>query len=533
MRFSKGPVWGILILLIVIGKVQAEGKSNIVSLSGNYGFYSEGYHMDGRDARRPGTTGRLYFTPIVSFYGLTFGLKMDYFLTTEQRFVTQPINRISIAPSWGWGSANVWNFSPRFSDFSLSGVTLQGAGLHLHPGKFTLSLVGGRSQKACEDSLKQSFQRNLYGLQVGFGGFKVNILKAKDDLHSIEEPGSAAALPQENLVVNTCANFTLFKVKFSGEIAASAYTRDLRSDKVDTTDIPELAKKLYPIRYSTRADYAWKTRMGVPIPTGSITGSYLYVGPGYTSLGLTTNHNDRIEYQISGRSRPSRFFSLSCSFRGRRDNLIGEKIGTTKNHNFSLATQIVPSSTFNISINYLLNQNKKDVPSDTSKTQWIDNKVQAVTVSPTFILDVTGWRHTIRPVFSYQNNSDDIRQTTSEMKGVNLSYSNQITSSLSTSASFSWTKNDMGEVALTVTSYGGGAVYRVFEGKIPISLNFSYAPSSRGNTMRTRLGGSYRVSKAGSVKLGIQMMTFSGKSASYSDYNELTANLSYSSRFSI
>ena len=510
-----------MIFAIVLGALLSSAEARTLSLSGSYGFYAEGYHMDGRESRRPGTTGRMYLTPVLSFYGLELGLKMDYFLTTEQKFTAQPINRISLAPTWSWGRVDIWNSSPRFSDFTLGGVTVRGAGVYLHPGRFTFSLVGGRSQRPEEG---ESFGRDLYGVQVGYGGFKVNFLRVKDDVNSIREFGRA--LPQENMVLGVSADFSVLRAKFSGEVSASVYTRDLRSEEVDldTLGAPGFVDKLYNFRYSTRVDYAWRARVSVPVPRGSVSGSYVYVGPGYTSLGLATNHNDRVEYRISGRVRPSGMLSLSCSFGGRRDNLIGDKLGTTTNRNISLAAQVSPSSAFNVSLSYLFNRHRRKAPSDTS-----DAKVQVVGASTVFTFEVGGVHHSVRPAFSYQDVQDGVRRRSSGTKGFDLSYTGRITPYISTSAGFSRTESDAGAVSLT--SYGGGVTYRALAGKVPISLNLSYIPSSRGSTLRARLGGSYRIPKAGSVRFGVGMTKFSG-GATYPSYKEFTANLSYSGRFS-
>ncbi len=527
MQFSKGFLVKALIFFTIFFTLESAAN---FSLTGNYGLYTEAYHMDGIDARRPGNTGRLYFTPVLSFYGFAIGLKMDCLLTTEQKFVAQPINRISITPSWSWGSLDVWNFSPRFSELTLSGVTVRGLGLNLHPGAFTLSVIGGQSQEACEDSLDEKFRRDVYGLQIGFGGFRINMLKAKDDSNSIKSWGNT--LPQENLVAGTSVDFNLLNINFRGEIAASAYTRDLRSDTIEIEEIPEFLKKIYPVHYSTRADYAYKTEATIPITTkGSIGGSYRYVGPGYTSLGLSTNHNDRVEYRVHGLFRPFRIISLNGSFRQKKDNLIEDKSTTTKNSNLSLSTTFIPTSAFNLSVNYMLNQNLNEALYDTAIAQKIDNDIHTITVSPTFLFGGMGQKQMIRFIFSAQNNNDEINQTTSGTKSFNMNYKNQITPTLSTSLKFSWLKNEMVDTNLTVTNYGCGAIYSAFEGKIPISLNLSYAPTTIGNTTHVSLGISCRFLGSSSIRTNFQIMKFSGETEDHPDYNEFKASLSFSGGF--
>lgn len=496
---------GVLMLgMLAFGEVRA------VSLSGSYGFYTEAYNMEGRESRRPGTTGRVYFTPVLSFYGLELGLRL--FLTTEQKFTAQPINRISLSPSWSWGRVEVWNLSPRFSDFTLGGVTLRGAGIHLDPGRFKLSFVGGRSRRPKEG---ESFARYIYGVQVGYGGFRVNFVRAKDEVGSIERFGRA--VPQEDLVLGASADFSLSKVRFSGEVSASVHTRDMRSKEVDldTLGVPGFVEKLYKVRYSTRVDYAWRAGLSIPVPKGSVSGSYVYVGPGYTSLGLATNHNDRAEYRISGRVRPSRMLSLACSFGWRRDNLVGDRLGTTKDRNLSLSAQILPSRSLSFSLSYLLDHMRKG-------RSEVENEVQALGASTTLTFEALGVSHSIRPAFSYQEVRDGMRTT-----GFNLSYSGRIAPDISAGASFSRTDAS----SLTSTSYGGSVSYRALGGRLPFSLNLSYVPSDRGNTLRAQLGSSYRIPGAGPLRLRVQMMRFSG-SAQYRSYREFTANLSYSGRFS-
>ena len=55
---------------------------SIVNISGEAGFSGELYSISGRDARRPGASGRVFIRPTLTLFN-NFSVNFDIFLSTE------------------------------------------------------------------------------------------------------------------------------------------------------------------------------------------------------------------------------------------------------------------------------------------------------------------------------------------------------------------------------------------------------------------------------------------------------------------
>ncbi|MDX1618738.1 MAG: hypothetical protein R3224_08130, partial [Balneolaceae bacterium] len=73
-----------------------------VDLSGQVGAYGELYSISGRDGRRPGSTGRLFLRPRLTFLN-EISLSFNILLSTEGISARQNISQLGLDPSWSWG----------------------------------------------------------------------------------------------------------------------------------------------------------------------------------------------------------------------------------------------------------------------------------------------------------------------------------------------------------------------------------------------------------------------------------------------
>ncbi len=161
-----------------------------VSISGDINLYGELYSISGQAARRPSSTGRLIIRPTITFFN-TFSIPFEIILSTEGSSARQNINQFGINPSWGWGRFHLGDFSEKYSDFTLNGITIRGAGLDLHPGIFRFSTVAGFSQQAVKGGAQNgSYRRFLFASKIGLGKesgshFDLIFLRSKDDVSSL------------------------------------------------------------------------------------------------------------------------------------------------------------------------------------------------------------------------------------------------------------------------------------------------------------------------------------------------------------
>ena len=156
-----------------------------ISVTGNIGAYGELYSISGRARRRPAATGRIYLRPTLHLFNL-FDIPFEFLISTEGNSARQSINQFGINPSWSWGSLHLGDFSETFSNYSLNGITIRGAGVSINPGIFSFAVVGGYSQRAVSGgSFNGSYDRYLYGAKIGLGkssgsNFNLLFLRVRD-----------------------------------------------------------------------------------------------------------------------------------------------------------------------------------------------------------------------------------------------------------------------------------------------------------------------------------------------------------------
>ena len=163
-----------------------------VTISGELGAYGELYSISGQEKRRPSSTGRIFFRPVLNLFGL-LQIPFDFLISTEGSSARQSINQFGLNPKWGWGSAHIGDFNEDYSQLILNGIKIRGGGVNLTPGIFRLSAATGFTQRSVPGGAQDgSFKRFLFAAKLGIGKennsfFDLIFLKAKDDINSLEQ----------------------------------------------------------------------------------------------------------------------------------------------------------------------------------------------------------------------------------------------------------------------------------------------------------------------------------------------------------
>ena len=353
--------WGLLAGLVLVAGT-AEAGSRWLGVTGSLGTYGEVYNMQGRDARRDPTTGRLYFRPTVTALGLTF--PFEVVVSTEETRFRQSYNRLGIDPRWRWVTFHLGDFFPRMNYF-VSGVRVRGAGVDLRPGIFRFSAFRGRSQRAV---VGESYRRDMWAVQLGLGRengnlFEVGILHAVDDTSA--ELASGSTTPQENLLLVGRVGLSLFHrhLRFLVEGAGSLHTRDLRSTSADSMIRDQLPRgmsgayniltRYFTPRISSRADYAYRAAFSFRSRRLNLRAQYNRLGPGFVSLAMPYAVNDRANMNLSGTLHIVRGrLSLRSRYTRYRDNLQNEKTTTNGRKYWTSSLQARPwrSTALNLSV---------------------------------------------------------------------------------------------------------------------------------------------------------------------------------------
>jgi hypothetical protein len=174
-----------------------------IKLTGEIGAYGELYSINGQPDRRPNSTGRIYFRPTLELFGL-IQIPFEFLLSTEGSSARQNINQFGISPSWSWGTLHLGDFTEEYSQYTLSGVKIRGAGINIKPGIFRFNMSSGFTQRSVSGGAQDgTFKRFLFASKIGVGKEESSFvdfifLRAKDEISSLDQTGKSINLISPN-----------------------------------------------------------------------------------------------------------------------------------------------------------------------------------------------------------------------------------------------------------------------------------------------------------------------------------------------
>jgi hypothetical protein len=525
-----------------------------VRLGGEVGLYGELYGMQGQAARRPSSTGRLFFRPSLTFFN-SFSLNFDFLLSTEGSSARQDINQLGINPTWGWGRAHAGDFSESFSPFTLSGILVRGAGISINPGLFRFSAVGGFTKRAVVGGAESgAYDRYLYGGKIGIGReegsfFDLVFLRARDKASSLRQPAEVSSAdslnpsmptpepyevtPQENLLLGAIANIRLFndQLTWRTEADGSLFTRDMGGRADTTIKLPDFVKSVYKPNLSSNADLAVSSEMSLNLPSVGLRAAYRYVGPGYTSLGVGTLLNDLQEIFLSPTVRFSGG-SVSFDWSRQNDNLAHQKLFTqVRNiYNWNLSYQITRNLYSTIMGNYAGTANNS-----TNDTTKVDFTNLLLGTSQTFTFEQGSALQNIMAYFSYQHSGDNspLRANTKSItRSLTLSGTVPLSQAFSCTPSFGFVSSSFSQRStLQVQSYSVSVQHRALENRLTsvLSIGGSFT-NDNNNSYRTTLTSNYLLTASDVVTLSLFLTNFRSSDSSRK-FDETVASLTISHRF--
>ena len=289
-------------------------------------------------------------SPVLSLYGIE--IPIYFSLSRQQSSFIQPFNQFGLSPHYKWITVHAGYRNLQYSPFTLAGHTFLGGGVDLHPGKWRVSGMYGRFNKATVlDTLQGiyienfSFRRTGYAVKLGYGTADRYIdliaLRAKDDAGSapLTEKiwlDSMKITPAENLVSGYQMRYTFLegKLMFESDGAFSVYTGDARPGNItDSSSVESLTSLdgLMTINYSTEVYAAFQASATYRLKLMSLKFQYRYVEPGYRSMGAYFLNNDLENWTINPSlilGKGNIRFTGSLGFQ--RDNLQDLKRATSR-----------------------------------------------------------------------------------------------------------------------------------------------------------------------------------------------------------
>ncbi len=466
-------------------------------MSGRLGLTSEAYTVNGIEGRRPPGMGQVNLSTNFNLLGLQSGINLLY--NTDDNQLRQSMNQFHFHGTWRWLTLSAGTVSPRFSKYSLSGVTVTGGLVEINPGWFSLSLTGGRSQRAVSFSdepgfREPAFERWLYAGRMGFGKkgrteFAITGLYAYDVIESIDETGEM--LPSENLSLTPELRLSFMDGSFilESNVTVSAFTRDRNSEDLDLgdTEIPELISDQYTPKRSSRMDYAGEISGQFSAGPLRLNGLYERIQPGFRSMGLGQIRSDQELYRFRSQLRMFKGrANLSATFSQGQNNLLETRISTMNRQQIGSNLMLRLSQTMNLMFSYMrLTNENSPVDPDHPAAEGLHQKQisQNFMLTPTFVIVSESISHTISLTGAYQVLDDEsLMVSIGDREPVGFTnytagtaYGISLPSGLSFNISGNFLHNESRQTSASGHSLNVSSGYAFFEKKLNLNLSLGWA----------------------------------------------------------
>jgi hypothetical protein len=580
-----------LALLLAAAPLAAQDVGSVARpfrVHGDMGSEGELYRMSGRDPRRPGESGQVWFNPMIALGGIT--LTGNFLLSTEGSSAIglgglpgrQRLNRFGLSPQWSWGKAHIGSFSETYTPLTWSGVRVDGLGLDLTPnsGVFRIGAFTGSSRQAVfGGATSGSYHRSIVGSRMGLGRhaefgpsgtfIDVVFLRVQDDPSSLPPPSDTTSLPldslvaepdtallpriplnpyavtpQENAVLSTSAGLRLFggMVALTGELAGSIHSRDRRAPPLPDEyldDYPSFFRKLVSPRVGTHADRAYKGQLDLNVARlpGATTTSprsftlsvgYQSVGAGYVSLGTPYTPNDLRGVDFRGQLR-FRHWSLQADGSSQQDNLLGQKLATTDRSRLGLALTLQPLRSWNALFRATTVGMVREIDDSLGA---VDYAARTLGTSQTWIPDAGGRIRSVTASYTWQESGDDnpLRAANSlESHNADVRVALALGPNASFSPNLGWIRSSAGDApAANRATYGLAADWRDAKRRWVTSASTSRSQLGRTNALTTRVSARLSVTDVDQLTLIVRTSRYRSLVDPKQDFNENVMNLRWS-----
>lgn len=304
--------------------------------------------------------------PVLSIYG--FAIPVNILVASQNKSFNTPFNRFGMSPYYKWAKLHLGWRSLNFSQFTLSGQQMLGAGFELTPGKFRAAFMYGKFNNAVTDiSLYNNLNNNIplykrkgFAAKIGYGSadnfIELSYLQAKDDSNSPTDKiplDSLQIKPAANQVAGIKGKITLLKaVSFFAETAVSYYTRNINSDLLETDEHWSKLASFSP-QTSSRISFAGEAGINYHFRAGNIRIKYRRIDPDYKSMGAFYMQTDIEQYTAGFKlSLLKTKLHLRSDFGWQKNNLAKTAANNSKRTIGNIGINIMPSQSFGVDIQY-------------------------------------------------------------------------------------------------------------------------------------------------------------------------------------
>ena len=330
------------------------GTKDAVKVNGGLAFNTITYFSQGlaNPSREPFTW---FASGNVNISILDVSLPFTYTYSNHGGKYTQPFNRTSFNPKYKWVSSQIGLTSMSFSPYTLTGHLFLGAGVDLTPGKWKVSVMAGRLNKAIEYNSLDDNTNNIvygrfgYGLKCGYEnkgyGGSIIVFKAKDDESSLPFiPLNSVVKPQDNFVVSLQGKAKITQKLFiEAEYALSGLTQNTRVETASENQ--NFVNSIISGNSTTDFFQAYKSSLKYQLKWMSLAFNYEHIDPGYKTLGGYYFNNDLNNYTFAPTfNLLKKKLNLGANTGFQRNNLGGDKAATSTRWVGSVNASYVPNA---------------------------------------------------------------------------------------------------------------------------------------------------------------------------------------------
>ena len=497
--------------------------SQPVSLHGNISLQTEFYQANGIPFRRKPFQVTLAGNPILSIY--SFQIPFSFIISNITSSFGHPFNQFGISPKYKWIQAYLGYQNIRFSDYTLGGRRIFGAGVDLTPGKWRFGFIYGRFQKAVNpDSaitgvvpgtairLTPRFRQIGWGAIAQYGSdqkghIKLTFFKGRDVASSLPaQTYLTKPKPEANTALSLAFAIPFGKhLLWDNELAVSAFTRDIEAPAYDLGNTGfNWLNPVFTPRVSSQYLTAVHSALRFKMNTVTTSLELERIDPDYRSMGAIYLQNDvqSAALSIQWRSKTGKLSGLVSG--GLQENNVGHQLKQTSHRAIGRGMlNWQPTQKFGVSALYsnygLSRKGNTDSPVDTFGVRQVNSNLS---LSPHYMWQGDGHSQVLAATI----NTQDLTNT---QESINLE---QHTHSLVASLShqFSMVKNRWTLGTVIIRSHQTGDLLDVGS----LTLSESYSKRMQHKSLQ-RLGGN----------LAFALNSFNGESNGYTLKLALTSSL--------
>lgn len=421
-------------------------KSDPLSCTGTLGMTANYYKMTGlpprKDPLQHTVSANIQITLLnkisIPFTASLSNRNKTYYNGLE-RYNTA-FNQFGLSPAYKALTVHLGYRSLFFSDYSLAGILLFGAGLEIKPKHALLSGTAAFGRIIKGSSISAPSQDNLFNyerwgssLKLKFGNqhhnIELQLMHIKDLLYSLPFATEPRKLPAENTVIGFATQQDLKnKIKFELDYYVSIFTPD-RSQKIEKNQNYSYRNQIHTDRTGTKTNYAFTGSIQYSAKIFQTGLKYKRISPDYQSLGspyITNDVDERsLNFSIQAHEKKT---NCTGALGIAQNNLDGSQQSINQRIIGALQLSYHIRSNWNISINYSsFTANSvpmRDLRTDSLRyVQFNTNK----DLQSTYSTDYKNLKIQFNALFSSQesSNSKSVNQFINGQCGAHINFCNQ------------------------------------------------------------------------------------------------------------